>query len=63
MRVGKIFSMPNEYTRFARIRDKDGSTFTVDPSLLPEGSSKDKNVAYKVEIWGSGGLVNYVEED
>ena len=58
MRVGTVISLPNEYTRFARILDDDGIAYTADPSVLPSGVKVDSELAYKVEIWGNdSGLV------
>ena len=58
MRIGTILSMPNEYSRFARIQDQDGIGYTADPSILPKGAEEGSELAYKVEIWGNdSGLV------
>jgi hypothetical protein len=37
MRVGTVLSLPNHYGRFTRIKDADGTGYTVDPSVLPKG--------------------------
>ena len=66
MRVGTMISLPDEYTRFARIKDDDGVGYTVDPSVFPpdETPEVDEEFAYKVEIWSNdSGLVYYMEED
>ncbi|WP_176736391.1 hypothetical protein [Oligoflexus tunisiensis] len=58
MRIGTVLSLPNEYSRFARVQDADGSSYTADPSVLPEGVKEGSELAYKVEIWGNdSGLV------
>ncbi len=63
MRVGTVISLPNEYTRFARVRDEDGQAYTVDPSVLPKGVKEDSELAYKVEIWGNdSGLIYEAEK-
>ena len=66
MRIGTVISVPDEYTRFARIKDEDGVGYTVDPSHYPEDEEPDidDEYAYKVEIWeNDSGLVYWMEED
>lgn len=63
MRIGTVLSLPNDYSRFARIKDTDGTGYTVDPSILPKGVKEGSDVAYKVEIWGNdSGLVYDAQE-
>ena len=63
MRIGTLLSLPNEYSRFARIKDNDGVGYTVDPSDLPKGIEEGDGVAYKVEIWeNDSGLVYKAEK-
>jgi hypothetical protein len=64
MRIGTLLSMPNEYTRFARIKDQDGMSYTVDPGDLPKNIEEGDDVAYKVDIWeNDSGLAYKVEKD
>lgn len=64
MRIGKIISLPNTYTQFARIKDEDGRAYTVDPGYLPKGTEEGDELAYKVEIWGNdSGLAYDLEEE
>ncbi len=63
MRVGTVLSLPNEYTRFARVQDADGNSYTADPSVLPKGVKEGSELAYKVEIWSNdSGLVYEAEK-
>ena len=63
MRVGTLLALPNEYSRFGRIKDQDGTSYTVDPSLIPEDAQVDDRFAYRVEIWeNDSGLVYQIEE-
>ena len=58
MRVGTVLSLPNEYSRFARVKDADGNSYTADPSVLPKDVKEGSQLAYKVEIWSNdSGLV------
>ncbi len=64
MRLGTIISLPNDYSRFARIKDADGVGYTADAGVLPKGAKEGSDVAYKVEIWGNdSGLVYDVKEE
>lgn len=64
MRVGTLLSLPNEYSKFARIKDADGTSYTADPSVLPKGVKEGSDLAYKVEIWSNdSGLVYEAKED
>ena len=64
MRVGQFISLPNEYSRFGRVRDEYGTTHTVDSGQVPEGADTDSNYAYRVEIWGNdSGLAYDIQED
>ncbi|MEZ4742225.1 MAG: hypothetical protein R3B45_07245 [Bdellovibrionota bacterium] len=56
MRVGKLQSIPNEYSDFGRVIDEKGSSYTVERGDVPKGAKVGDEFAYKVEIWGSGGL-------
>ena len=63
MRVGTLLSLPNEFSRYGRIKDNDGTAYTVDPSVIPEDADVDDSFAYKVEIWeNDSGLVYKLEE-
>lgn len=62
MRVGTIISVPNEYSRFARIRDEQGIAYTLEAHKAPEDIEVDDELAYKVELWGNdSGLVTESE--
>ncbi len=64
MRVGQLVSLPDEYSRFARIHDEYGVSYTVDPSHIPEDADMDKDYSYRVEIWGNdSGLAYDLAED
>lgn len=64
MRIGRFIDLPNEYSRFARVKDPDGNTYTVDPDQLPKDADTETDYAYKVEIWGGGSGVAYnIKED
>ena len=64
MRIGKIISMPNEYTQYARIREPDGRSYTVDKGELPKGAKEGSEYAYKVEIYGNdSGLAYNLKDD
>ena len=64
MRLGTLLSLPNDFSRYGRIKDRDGTAYTVDPSVIPDGAEVDDQFAYKVEIWeNDSGLVYELEED
>ena len=64
MRVGTILALPDDYTKFGRVKDKDGSAYTVEPSALPEGADIGDEYAYKVEVWGNdSGLIYSVKDE
>ncbi len=64
MRIGKLLNLPDEYTRFARIKDNDGVGYTVDPSQLPKDAEEGTEYAYKVEIWeNDSGIAYNLEEN
>ena len=64
MRVGTILSLPDEYTHFGRIKDKDGTAYTVESGALPDGADLGDEYAYKVEVWGNdSGLVYHINDD
>jgi hypothetical protein len=59
MRVGQLVSLPNEYSRFAQIKDDYGVAYTVDPGQLPKDAEMDTDYAYRVEIWGNDSGMAY----
>ncbi|HYX35451.1 MAG TPA: hypothetical protein VE954_20340 [Oligoflexus sp.] len=63
MRVGTVISLPNDYSRFARVQDADGTSYTADPSVLPKGAKEGSEVAYKVEIWSNDSGLVYDAQD
>lgn len=64
MRVGTIIGLPDAYTRFARIRDKDGSAYTVEVGEVPATAKIGDDFAYKVEIWSNdSGLAHSLKEE
>ncbi len=64
MRVGRIISLPNEYSHFGRVLDESGTGYTVDKGDIPKGAKVDDEVAYKVEIWSNdSGLAYELTED
>ena len=64
MRIGTITHMPDDYSRFARIHDEDGVSYTIDPSVLPEGADESDEYGYRVEIWeNDSGLVYHMNDD
>ncbi len=64
MLLGTITEMPNEYSRYARIRTDEGTYYTVEPDDIPEDAIEGREFAFKVELsGGSGGLAYAVESD
>ncbi len=65
MRLGTILSLPDEYSQYARIKDRDGSSYTVDAGQVPKNAKIGDKYAYKVELWENGGGLAYElkEED
>lgn len=64
MRLGKIISLPNEFSRFGRVLDPSGVGYTIEPGNVPEDVEEGDEVAYKVEIWGNDSGVAYdLKED
>jgi len=64
MRIGTILSLPDGYTKFARIKDEDGTSYTVEPGAIPKDTDVGDEYAYKVEVWGSdSGLVYSLKDD
>lgn len=65
VRFGTVLSLPNEYSRYARVHDEEsGIGFTVEPHKIPDDTEEDDDLAYKVEIWeNDSGLVYWAEED
>ncbi len=64
MRVGTIIGLPDAYSRYARIKDKDGVAYTVEPGEVPENAKLGDDFAYKVEIWSNdGGLAHSLKEE
>ena len=64
MNLGKVISLPNEFSRFARILDPSGVGYTVEPGEIPDDVDEGDDVAYRVEIWGGdSGLAYEIEED
>ena len=64
MRLGTLLSLPDGYTRYGRIKDNDGTAYTVDAGALPKDAEVGDDVAYKVEVWGNdSGLVYAVKDD
>ena len=62
MRVGTLLQVPNEYSNFGRIIDKYGVAYSVEKGDLPEDAKVGSEFAYKVEIWGDGGLAYGLED-
>ncbi len=65
MRIGTIISLPDRYSRYARIKDDNGVGYTVDPQDLPEEASLDDRFAYKVELGSNDSCLAYslLDED
>jgi len=63
MRIGTIISVPDLYTRYARIKDDSGGSYTVDPSDLPKNTQVGDRYAYKVELGGNDGGLAYALKD
>lgn len=64
MRLGTIIGVPDAYTKFARIKDANGSAYTVDPGELPEDAGIDDDFAYRLDLWGNdSGLAHSLRED
>ena len=59
MRLGKVISLPNEYSRFGRILDGTGVGYTVEAGDIPEGVDIGDEYAYKVVIWGNDSGIAY----
>jgi len=63
-RIGSILAMPNQYTRYATVKDENGRNFTVEPIEIPKDAEVGKDVAFKVELYGGdGGLAYDIQED
>lgn len=63
MRLGKIISLPNEFSRFGRILDTSGVGYTIEPGEISEDLEEGDEAAYQVEIWGGdSGLARNVKE-
>ena len=63
VRMGTVTAMPNEYSRFARIRDGSGVGYTVEVGDMPDGVEEGDELAYKVEIWGNDSGLAYDLDD
>ena len=65
MKLGKMISMPNEYSDFGRIRDiESGISYSIPKDKIPEDLDIEDSAAYSVELWeNDSGLVHKVEED
>ena len=64
MKLGTVTALPNEYSRFGRIQDHYGLSYTVEQGEIPEDLDEGDDVAYRVEIWGNdSGLAYDVHED
>lgn len=64
MRVGTLVSVPSVYSRFGRIVDASGASYTVEASQVPEDAQAGDDFAYRVEIWeNDSGLAYDLEED
>ena len=64
MLIGTIVGIPDAYTKFARIHDGNGSSYTIDPGELPEGADLGDDFAYKLDLWGNdSGLAHSLRDD
>jgi hypothetical protein len=63
MRTGTIIGLPDTYTRFARIKDDNGMSYTVDPSELPEDADVGNEYAYKLDLWSNDSGLGYSLRD
>lgn len=59
MRIGTVSSLPDGYSRYARIHDDNGSSYTVDPAELPKNASVGDEVAYKLDLWANDSGLAY----
>ena len=59
MKLGTLVSLPNEYSRFGRIRDAYGVTYSVEEGHVPPDAKEGDELAYKVEIWGNDSGLAY----
>ena len=64
MRIGRIISLPNEYSQYGRILDRSGSAYTIEKGEIPKGAEVDDEYAYKVELYGNdSGLAYALKEE
>lgn len=63
MRIGTIIGLPDAYTQYARIRDENGTAYTVDPGELPKDAKIDKSYAYKLDLWAGDSGLGYELKD
>ena len=64
MKLGTIVTLPNEHSRFGKIADSRGNTYTVEEGDIPEGTEVGDEYAYRVEIWGNdSGIAHDLRDD
>ena len=54
MRVGTITRLPNEYSDYATIRDKNGRPYSVDKGELPQGAEEGDSEPVNVSAVQNG---------
>ena len=53
MRIGKIVNLPRGTGEYARVRDENGTDYSVHASEIPDDAKEGDDLAYQVDIWSN----------